>query len=247
MLCSLADSVRDSGNAPALLAGTGREDTHLIIVATSDRGLCGGFNSSIIRAARLRIRELLQTGKQVKLFCIGRKGNDLLRREFAPYMVGEALDFSKKKSLPFQDISDMSKGILAIIESENIDVCSIFYNRFKSAISQEVTQQQLMPLPLDDSGQESGDLDGAAVSTYEFEPEETEILETLLPRNFAVQIYSAMLENSASEQGARMTAMDNATRNAGEMIDRLSLQYNRTRQAAITTELTEIISGAEAV
>lgn len=247
MLRSLAESVRGGDNAPVLLAGTGNDKTHLLIVATSDRGLCGGFNGSIIRAARLKLRELLKEGKQPKLYCIGRKGHDLLKREFGAMIIGKALDFSKKKSLSFQEINEVAGEILALIEREGVDVCSIYFNHFKSAISQEVTAQQLMPLPLAAIEASGAEAPGEASASYEFEPEEGEILETLLPRNFAVQIYHAMLENSASEQGARMTAMDNATRNAGEMIDRLSLQYNRTRQAAITTELTEIISGAEAL
>ena len=243
MLDSLASSLVSSAGAPALLAGTGKSEVHLVIVATSDRGLCGGFNSSIVRGARNHIRQLIADGKQVKLFCVGRKGRDQLRRDFARLIV-ETMEDVGRKSLSFGDADRITARILALFEAGEFDVASLFYARFKSAISQIVTRQQLVPFAIEGGGP------GAAASgdaVYDYEPEEEQILTELLPRNLAVQVFRALLENSASEQGARMSAMDNATRNAGDMIKRLTLSYNRQRQATITKELIEIISGAEAV
>ncbi|HUC67954.1 MAG TPA: F0F1 ATP synthase subunit gamma [Stellaceae bacterium] len=246
MLASLAANLRGQTNAPKLLAGTGREQTHLLLVATSDRGLAGGFNATILREARRTIRELQGAGKTVKLFVVGRKGRDGLRRDYARLIAESKTDVGRFK-LSFEDAQAIADRVLTLFEAGEFDVCSIIYNRFRSAITQVVTKQQLIPFaPPRQQGEEkpAGTAPGAI---YEFEPEEGEILGDLLPRNLAVQIFAALLENAASEQGARMTAMDNATRNAGEMIDELSITYNRTRQAQITKELIEIISGAEAL
>jgi F-type H+-transporting ATPase subunit gamma len=243
MLGSLAGAV-SSAEGPRLLAGTGADKTHLIVVATSDRGLCGAFNSSIVRGARQFIRQLLADGKTVKILCVGRKGRDQLRRDYAKLIV-ETIEDVGKRRLAFSDAERVTGRILKRFDDGDFDVCTVFYNRFRSAISQIVTKQQLIPFQVEATQSPAASDDNLAV--YEFEPDEEEILADLLPRNLAVQIYRALLENAASEQGARMTAMDNATRNAGDMIKKLSLQYNRTRQASITKELIEIISGAEAV
>jgi F-type H+-transporting ATPase subunit gamma len=243
MLGSLAGSLAGAQGAPALLAGTGRDNVHLVVVATSDRGLCGAFNSSIVRGARAFIRQLLSEGKQVKILCIGRKGRDQLRREFARYL-GDTVENVGRRRLSFADAQAISSRIQAMYAAGEFDVCTIFYNRFKSAMTQVVTRQQVIPFPVE---AEPGPAPAGPAAVYEYEPDEQEILAAVLPRNLAVQIYRALLENAASEQGARMTAMDSATRNAGDMIKRLTLNYNRTRQAAITKELIEIISGAEAV
>ncbi|MEK0082017.1 F0F1 ATP synthase subunit gamma [Benzoatithermus flavus] len=246
MLRNLAAGVAGLPGAPPLLAGTGKDEVHLIVVATADRGLCGGFNSTIVRGARRRIRELLGQGKQVKLICIGRKGRDMLRREYRDRIVEFFDGIVSKRRIEFADAERVASRILELYEAGEFDVCTIVYNRFKSAVSQILTFQQLVPVeaPVAEEGAETGAEAGAV---YEFEPDEERILGELLPRNLAVQIYGALLENAASEQGARMAAMDNATRNAGEMINRLTLSYNRQRQAQITKELIEIISGAEAV
>ena len=244
MLGSLAGA-SSGGEGPKLLSGTGSDKVHLVVVATSDRGLCGAFNSSIVRGARQFIRQLLADGKTVKIFCVGRKGRDQLRRDYGKLIV-ETMEEIGRRRLSFADAQRVAGRILALFEAGEFDVATLFYNRFKSAISQIVTRQQLVPFPVErPSGDAPAATEGGAV--YEFEPDEEEILADLLPRNLAIQIYRALLENSASEQGARMTAMDNATRNAGDMIKRLTLQYNRTRQASITKELIEIISGAEAL
>jgi F-type H+-transporting ATPase subunit gamma len=231
--------------APPLLAGTGKDDVHLLVVATSDRGLAGGFNSSILREARRRIRDLDNAGKTVKILTIGRKGRDSLRRDYGR-LVHDSLTEIGRRRLGYEEARDIAARILTLYEAGEFDVCTIVFNRFRSAITQIVTVQQLIPFALPaGAGDEAAAGLGGAI--YEFEPSEEEILAELLPNNLAVQIYTALLENAASEQGARMTAMDNATRNAGEMIDRLTLNYNRTRQAVITKELIEIISGAEAL
>lgn len=246
MVRSLATSVADNESAPAQLRGNGSDQTHLLVVATSDRGLCGGFNSSIVRAARRRIAELSDAGKTVKLMIVGRKGREQLGREYASQIVGSFEDIGTR-GVKFVEAAEIAESIAKRFDDGEFDVCTVFYNHFKSAVSQVVTPQQLIPFALGEEGEaEEPDpaLDGAI---YEFEPGEDEILEDLLPRNMAVQIFRALLENGASEQGARMMAMDNATRNAGEMIDKLTLTYNRSRQAAITKELIEIVSGAEAL
>ena len=242
VLGSLA-SATAGGEGPMLLSGTGKDQTHLVIVATSDRGLCGAFNSSIVRGARQFIRQLLSEGKTVKILCVGRKARDQLRRDYAKLVIDTLEDVGRKR-LSFADAQRVTDKVLALLEAGEFDVATLFYNRFKSAISQIVTKQQLIPFPVEPGAAPASDQAGAI---YEFEPDEQEILADLLPRNLAIQIFRALLENAASEQGARMTAMDNATRNAGDMIKRLTLQYNRTRQAAITKELIEIISGAEAI
>lgn len=240
---SLAAGFGDDQSAPKLLRGTGKSDNHLVVVMTSDRGLCGGFNSSIVRAARKKIHYLQASGKKTRILCVGRKGNDQLNITFNSIIVGRMPDITK--NICYEQAQNVSNTLFEIIDEHEIDVVTIVYNKFHSAISQEVTFQQLIPLETnkDDDGANTT----ATATSYEFEPDAETILEDLLPRNITVQFFRALLENNASEQGARMTAMDNATRNAGDMIDKLSLVYNRTRQAAITTELTEIISGAEAV
>lgn len=240
VLHALASQIQEGG--PTLLAGTGSDKNHLIVVMTSDRGLCGGFNSSIVRSVRQRVALLQGQGKTVKLFCVGRKGSEQLGPTHGHLIVGSIKELAKKQ-VEFADAQRVTDEVLEVFEKENIDVCTIVYNHFRSAIAQIVTYQQLIPLDLG----EASEADANNATAYEFEPEEETILKDLLPRNLATQTYKALLENAASEQGARMTAMDNATRNAGDMIKRLTLQYNRTRQAAITKELIEIISGAEAL
>lgn len=242
LVSSLAAGIPAGALGPRLLSGNGNDKVHLLIIATSDRGLCGGFNSSIVRATRRHIRELQAAGKQVKLLFIGRKGFEQLQLEFSSLIVGK-LDVLKKK-MSYADAQSVVDDVLARFDASEFDVATIVFNKFKSAISQEVTWQQLVPLSVENTNQESGITNHVP---YEYEPEEEQILADLLPKNLGVQVYKALLENAASEQGARMTAMDNATRNAGEMIKKLNLKYNRTRQASITKELIEIISGAEAV
>ncbi len=249
MLGSLAASMRGRDGAPPLLAGTGKEDAHLIIVATADRGLCGMFNSSIVRGARQHIAALSDEGKSVRILCVGRKGRDQLKREHGDRIVDTVEDIAKPR-LEFVAAEQVSTRVIEMFEAGEFDVCSIVYNRFKSAMSQVVTRQQLIPFTPPEAESTDGGDDGTnagASAVYEYEPEEEEILSELLPRNLAVQIFKALLENNASEQGARMTAMDSASRNAGDMIDKLTLNYNRTRQAQITKELIEIVSGAEAL
>ncbi len=245
MLGSLAQRMAGLPNAPPLLVGTGKDETHLVVVATSDRGLAGGFNASILREARRQIRSIDGAGKRVMILTVGRKGRDGLRRDYRG-MIHDSLTEIGRRRLSFDEARDIAERILVLYRAGAFDVCTIVFNRFRSAITQIVTVQQLIPFPPPEEAE--GAAEGAAVrGVYEFEPSEEEILGELLPQNLAVQIFTALLENAASEQGARMTAMDNATRNAGEMIDRLTLNYNRTRQAAITKELIEIISGAEAL
>jgi F-type H+-transporting ATPase subunit gamma len=234
--------------APPLLVGTGRDDTHLLVVATSDRGLAGGFNSSILREARRQIRELDAAGKKVLILMIGRKGRDGLRRDYGQLIRDSLTDIGRRR-VSFDEARDIADRVLVLYQEGGFDVCTVIYNRFRSVMTQTVTVQQLIPFVAatsDGTGPEP-EIGVRAGAVYEFEPSEEEILTELLPKHVAVQIYTALLENAASEQGARMTAMDNATRNAGDMIDRLTLNYNRTRQAAITKELIEIISGAEAL
>jgi F-type H+-transporting ATPase subunit gamma len=245
MLANLAAGVADVQGAPRLLAGTGQDAVHLLVVATADRGLCGGFNSSIARGARRRIRELQEQGKQAKLLCVGRKGRDALRREYGS-MIEDTIEGVGRRRLEYAEAQAIAERLERLYEAGAFDVCTIIYNRFKSAITQELTFRQLIPVSPGEV-EDSAEAAEGVKAVYEFEPSETGILEELLPRNLAVQIYGALVENAASEQGARMTAMDSASRNAGEMIDRLTLTYNRTRQAQITRELIEIISGAEAL
>ena len=251
MLGSLAASIGDSAGVPKLMSGTGEDNTHLLVTVTSDRGLCGGFNGQVIRGARAKINGLKAAGKSVKILCIGRKGRDGLKREFESDLV-DAFEGRTRREVSFGDAADVGTRLAAMFEDGAFDTCTLLYNRFKSAISQEFTAQQLIPFPIPETGGEEGEGEVAEAAAelraiYEFEPEEEAILRDLLPRNLGVQMYRAMLESYAGEQGARMAAMDNATRNAGDMIERLELSYNRTRQAIITTEMIEIVSGAEAV
>ncbi|MBN9584241.1 MAG: F0F1 ATP synthase subunit gamma [Afipia sp.] len=238
---NIAGAASGSGSAPALLAGTGSDKVHLLLVCTGERGLSGAFNSSIVRLARERALSLMNQGKEVKIFCVGKKGYEQLRRQFDKQIVGN-VELRSVKVLGFKNAEDIAKKIIAMFEAGEFDVCTLFYSRFKSVISQVPTAQQLIPLEL-----EAKEADGAAAAVYDYEPAEDEILSSLLPRNLAVQIFRALLENNASFYGAQMSAMDNATRNAGDMIRKQTLVYNRTRQAMITKELIEIISGAEAV
>jgi F-type H+-transporting ATPase subunit gamma len=239
MLTTLAGNV-SKDSAPKLLVGSGKDKVHLLVVVSSDRGLCGGFNTHLLKAVKNKISQCRSENKDVKILCIGKKGYEHLKSAYKENIVGRIEGISKKRAIPFEDAEEQAKTIIDIFENAEFDVCTIFYNKFISAISQEVTAQQLIPLNVEKAADNN-----AAV--YEYEPSEGAILTQLLPKNLAVQIYHAFLENSASEHGARMSAMDNATRNAGDMIKKLTLVYNRTRQAAITKELIEIISGAEAV
>jgi F-type H+-transporting ATPase subunit gamma len=244
MLANLAEGVAGLPGAPPLLAGTGKDEVHLLIVATADRGLAGGFNSSIVRGARRWIREQTGNGKQVKLVTVGRKGRDMLRRDNRDKLIEHFDGIVGKRRMEFADVQPIADRLLEMYEAGEFDTASIIYNKFKSAVTQIVTLKRLIPVETPPAKQaETPEL----TATYEFEPDEERILAELLPRNIAVQIYGALLENSASEQGARMAAMDSATRNAGEMINRITLQYNRQRQAQITKELIEIISGADAI
>ncbi len=243
MLGALAASVGDSPNAPRLLMGTGKDQVHLLVPVTADRGLAGAFNSNIGRATRTLARRLEAEGKTVRIMAVGRKGRDYLRRELASRM-GDDVSFAGKRRIEFNDAAAIARRITEMVDAGEVDVCTIIYNRFRSVISQEVTEQQLIPAPVPEGGADPEALGGAM---YDFEPDEETILARLLPQNLAIQIYRALLESAAGEHGARMTAMDNATRNAGDMIKRLTLNYNRARQANITKELIEIISGAEAV
>ncbi len=239
VLGNLAAGVASSPSAPRLLGGTGNDQTHLLIVATSERGLCGGFNSSIVRLARSHATRLLAAGKTVKILTVGKKGREQLRRDMGNLLIGH-VDLGAVKKLGYTDASAIARDVLHRFNAGEFDVCTLFFNRFKSVISQVPTAQQLIPAVFETDT-------AAAVALYEYEPDEESILADLLPRGVATHIFTALLENAASEQGARMSAMDNATRNAGDMIDRLTIQYNRSRQQAITSELIEIISGAEAL
>lgn len=242
VISGLAGSVKGNPGAPKLLIGTDSDQVHLVVVATAERGLCGGFNTNIVRKARVLIDSLLKEGKEVKILCVGRKGRDQLRRLYSKYLI-DTIELAGVKRIGFSNAEPIAERVLQMFENGEFDVATIVYSKFKSVISQEPTAQRLIPAPVD----ESQNLEAGGGAVYEYEPDEAEILKALLPRNVAVQIFKALLENAASEQGARMSAMDSATRNAGEVIDRLTLQYNRQRQAMITKELIEIISGAEAL
>jgi F-type H+-transporting ATPase subunit gamma len=243
MLASLGASVAGSPDAPKLLVGSGADKVHLLVVVTADRGLAGPFNTNVGRFARNRIRALEAEGKTVKVLSVGRKGAAFLKREFPRHVVGE-MSFMGKKRIGFDDASAVADRITTMLEAGEFDVCSLLYNRFQSVITQIATDQRLIPAPLPEVKATDA---GTAQALYEYEPAEEQILATLLPRNLAIQVYRALLENNAGFYGSQMNAMDNATRNAGEMINKLTLNYNRTRQANITRELIEIISGAEAV
>lgn len=240
VISNIAGAASGSGSAPALLTGTGNDKVHLLLVCTGERGLSGAFNSSIVRLARERALSLMNQGKDVKFFCVGRKGYEQLRRQFDKQIVGH-VELRSVKVLGFKNAEDIAKQVIAMFEAGGFDVCTLFYSRFKSVIAQVPTAQQIIPLVLEEK-----ETSGAA-AIYDYEPAEDEILSSLLPRNLAVQIFRALLENNASFYGAQMSAMDNATRNAGDMIRKQTLIYNRTRQAMITKELIEIISGAEAI
>ena len=239
VMAGLASSVGGSDSAPRLLAGTGSDQTHLLVVMTAERGLCGGFNSTIVRLARARATELLRQGKTVKILTVGKKGREQLKRDFAKHFVAH-VDLSEVKKMGYDNAQGIARDLLKRFDAGEFDVATIFFNRFQSVISQIPTEQQVIPAKFE------ADAEGAS-TLYDYEPSEEGILADLLPRGVATQIFAALLENGASEQGARMSAMDNATRNAGEMIDKLTIIYNRSRQAAITKELIEIISGAEAL
>jgi len=243
MLASLCHNLILSDSTPKLLAGTGKSDVVLLLVVTSDRGLCGGFNGFVVREARRLIRQLEGEGKQVKLLCVGRKGRDLLRRDHAAKILQVSEEIGRK-NIGFADADRITQKMMELFEAGEFDICRVVFNRFKSAIAQIVTVKQLVPVEV---GVTEAANANEPEAIYEFEPDEEKILASLLPHNLAMQIYVAMLESAAGEQGARMTAMDNATRNAGDMINKLTLNYNRSRQAYITKELIEIISGAEAV
>lgn len=244
VMANISAGMEGSENAPKLMAGTGDDQTHLLVVATAERGLCGGFNSSIARLAREKARALMAEGKTVKMLCVGKKGYDALKMEFSNILL-DVVTFREVKNVGFAQAAQVSELILTMFDDGEYDVCTLFYSEFQSVISQTPTAQQLIPANV--SSEENSDEDDVDDVHYEYEPGEEEILEDLLPRNISVQVFRAILENAASEQGARMSAMDNATRNAGEMIDKLTLSFNRQRQAQITKELIEIISGAEAL
>ena len=249
MIGSILGNLGSVEGAPKLLSGTGDDSTHLIVVVTSDRGLCGGFNSSIVREVRGRIRALQNDGKTVKLLCVGRKGRDQLKGEFGEQIV-ETYEGIGRAGVAFEEAQEVAGRVIAMFNGGEFDICTVVYNRFVSAITQVVTPQQIIPVlasDLEDSVEDGVPASDGAKAIYEYEPSEEEILTDLLPSNLNVQVFRALLESSASEHGARMSAMDNATRNAGDMIDGLSMIYNRTRQAKITSELIEIISGAEAL
>jgi len=242
VLANIAGAVE--GDGPPLMVGTGKDDVHLLVVFTAERGLCGGFNASIVKLARQRQRELEGQGKTVKFLAVGKKAWDLMRRDLSDKVV-ERVDFREVKQIGFDEADQLGEMIMQLFDKGEFDVCTIFYSAFQNVITQVPTAQQIIPADLSGGEDESDEESNAAV--YEYEPEPGAILDALIPRNIKVQLLHAMLENAASEQGARMTAMDNATRNAGDMIDKLSISYNRQRQAQITTELVEIISGAEAL
>ncbi len=250
MMAALAAGAADNPDAPALLVGTGRDRTHLLVVMTADRGLAGAFNTQVARAARQRALALEAEGKTVKIFAIGRKGRDYLKRDLADRMIGD-VNFVGRKSIEFTDAEAIAQRLVSEFEQGNFDICTLFYNHFVSVISQRPTMMALIPthqpgIANDNRRSETG-APAMQTADYEIEPDDGSVLDALLPRNLAVQIYRALLDSAAGEHGARMTAMDNASRNAGDMINRLTLNYNRTRQANITRELIEIISGAEAL
>jgi F-type H+-transporting ATPase subunit gamma len=243
MLGTLAASLAGQSGAPRMLAGTGADKVHLIVAVTADRGLCGGFNSSVVRSVKHLASDLVRQGKTVKIMPVGRKGREQLRRDYGQYLI-EGFEQLGRKGIVFAEADQVANKIAAMFDAEEFDVCTLVYNRFKSAIAQEVTRQQVIPFPVPAEGTRA---DVGAKALYDFEPSEEEILADILPRNLATQVFRSLLESQASEQGARMTAMDNATRNAGDMINALAIKYNRSRQAQITKELIEIISGAEAL
>jgi F-type H+-transporting ATPase subunit gamma len=240
IILNLSSGISDKENAPKLLSGSGNDKVHLCVVMTSDRGLCGGFNSNIIKKAKSYFAKLVEEGKDLKIITVGSKGNDQLKRVYSEKIIAN-ISFKESKHANYFDAEKVGKMVIEKFEAEEFDVCTIFYNQFKNVITQIPQAQQIIPLNVENSEEDKSE------DSYEFEPDEDEILSNLLPKNISTQIFKAMLENSASEQGSRMSAMDNATRNAGEMVDKLTIEYNRSRQAAITKELIEIISGAESL
>lgn len=240
VMSSLAGKVTVDENSPKLLAGTGKDQVHLLVVATSDRGLCGAFNANIVKEARVKAEKLIKDGKTVLFYMVGRKGIPVIKRVYEDKII-KHFDTTEAKTPGFEEAKAIAEDLTAMVEEGKFDVAHLFFSKFKSALVQEPTAQQIIPVALDTSGEE------ASGASTEYEPDEEEILAELLPRNLTTQIFGALLENMASEQGASMTAMDNATRNAGDLIDSLTIEYNRSRQAAITTELIEIIAGAEAL
>ena len=240
---NLKSSITDASSAPKLLAGTGKNDVHLCVVMTADRGLCGGFNTNIVKKARQFCNQVINSNQKLKIITVGSKGADQLKRNFKDYIV-EKISYKNLKSISVNEASELTSKIITMFNNNEFDVCTIFYNKFKSVISQEPQAQQIIPVENSDAKKEETETND---TQYEFEPDENEILEHLLPQNITTQIFKAFLENAASEQGSRMSAMDNATRNAGDLIDKLTINYNRSRQAVITKELIEIISGAESL
>ena len=240
VILNLSSGISDKENAPKLLSGSGKDQIHLCVVMTSDRGLCGGFNSNIIKKAKSYFAKLSEEGKELKIITVGSKGNDQLKRAYGDKIISN-ISFKESKNANYFDAEKVGKIVIEKFECEEFDVCTIFYNQFKNVITQIPQAQQIIPLNTEATEEDKSE------DSYEFEPDEDEILSNLLPKNISTQIFKAMLENSASEQGSRMSAMDNATRNAGEMVDKLTIEYNRSRQAAITKELIEIISGAESL
>tara|TARA_B100000029_G_scaffold49534_1_gene45160 strand:- start:527 stop:1405 length:879 start_codon:yes stop_codon:yes gene_type:complete len=241
IILNLSDSISDKDNASKFLVGTGKEDVHLCVVITADRGLCGGFNTNICKKAKNYFEKIIKEGKTLKIFTVGSKGHDQLKRTYGKYIV-EKVNFKGYKKITYKEAEDVGNKIIKLFNDEKFDICKIFYNKFKNVITQIPQQQQIIPIQKLENEEKK-----QIQNSYEFEPEEDEILENLLPRNISTQIFKAFLENAASEQGSRMTAMDNATRNAGDLVDKLTITYNRSRQAAITKELIEIISGAESL
>ena len=242
IIANLKQSIADVSSAPKLLAGNDKSEVHLCIVITADRGLCGGFNTNIVKKAREFFNQIIDANKKLKIITVGSKGDDQIKRNFKDYIV-EKISYKNIKNISLNEASELTSKIITMFENNEFDVCTIFYNKFKSVISQEPQAQQIIPVENLDADVESSEDE----DQYEFEPDENEILEYLLPQNITTQLYKAFLENAASEQGSRMSAMDNATRNAGDLIDKLTINYNRSRQAVITKELIEIISGAESL
>ena len=240
IILNLTQNISDPSNSPKLLTGTGKNEIYLCVVMTADRGLCGGFNSNICKLAKVHLKKLLSDGKKVKILTVGSKGYDQLKREYNNYII-KSIDFKERKKITFKEANEVADIILDLFNNNQFDNCLIFYNNFKNVITQIPTKQQIIPAVIEK------DKKSDELNFYEFEPDEDEILDELLPKNISTQIFKAFLENAASEQGSRMTAMDNATRNAGELVDKLTINYNRSRQAAITKELIEIISGAESL
>ena len=241
IILNLSSSITDKDNASKFLVGTGKDNVHLCVVITADRGLCGGFNTNICKKAKNYFEQVIKEGKTLKIFTVGSKGHDQLKRVYGSYIV-DKINFKGYKRISYKEAEEVGKKIIKLFNDEKFDICNIFYNKFKNVITQIPQQQQIIPIQKLENEKEN-----KKENSYEFEPEEHEILENLLPRNISTQIFKAFLENAASEQGSRMTAMDNATRNAGDLVDKLTITYNRSRQAAITKELIEIISGAESL